>query len=79
MKAEILKNMVIDGRKVASGTIVDVKGWKHAKALANNRYIRFIEDAPKVEAVATEEEAKPVKESAKEKKTLNSQRGGSVK
>lgn len=49
MKAGILKNMVIDGRKVASGTIVDVKGWKHAKALANNRYIRFIEDAPKAD------------------------------
>jgi hypothetical protein len=62
MKAEILKNMMIDGRKVPSGTIVDVKGWKHAKSLANNRYIRFIEDAPqpKVEAV---EEPKKVKKS----------------
>ena len=67
MKAEILKNMVIDGRKVASGTIVDVKGWKHAKALANNRYIRFIEDAPKAESVVTQEEAKPAKKAPKKK------------
>ena len=67
MKAEILKNMMIDGRKVASGTIVDVKGWKHAKALANNRYIRFIEDAPKVESVTTEEEPKPAKKAPKKK------------
>lgn len=67
MKAEILKNMVIDGRKVASGTIVDVKGWKHAKALANNRYIRFIEDAPKAESVVAEEETKPAKKAPKKK------------
>lgn len=60
MKAQILKSMVIDGRKVVAGDIVDVKGWRHAKALARNRYIRFIEDAsPKVEATEKVEESKP--------------------
>jgi hypothetical protein len=54
MKAEILKNMVVDGRLLQSGDIIDVKGWKHAKALNRNRYIRIIEDAvkPKVEPKA---------------------------
>jgi len=49
MKAEILKSMLVDGRKLVAGDIVEVKGWRHAKALANNRYIKLIEeDAPKV-------------------------------
>jgi hypothetical protein len=54
MKAEILKTMVVDGRLLQSGDIIDVKGWKHAKALNRNRYIRIIEDAvkPKVEPKA---------------------------
>jgi hypothetical protein len=26
-----------------AGDIVEVKGWRHAKALANNRYIKLIE------------------------------------
>jgi hypothetical protein len=70
MKAEILKNMVVDGRLLQSGDIIDVKGWKHAKSLNRNRYIRIIEDAvkpvkaeaPKVEtpvAEATTAEEKP--------------------
>lgn len=64
MKAEILKSMVVDGRKVVAGDIVDVKGWRHAKALARNRYIRILEDAPakatpKVEAVEEVQESKP--------------------
>jgi hypothetical protein len=50
MKAKILKNMIIDGRKVQSGDIVDVKGWLHAKKLASNRYIQFIEEEAVVEA-----------------------------
>lgn len=64
MKAEILKSMLVDGRKVVAGDIMDVKGWRHAKALARNRYIRFIEDAPakpqaKVEATEEVTESKP--------------------
>ena len=62
MKAEILKTMVVDGRLLQSGDIIDVKGWKHAKALNRNRYIRIIEDvvkpvkaeAPKVETPVAE-------------------------
>jgi hypothetical protein len=56
MKAEILKTMVVDGRLLQSGDIIDVKGWKHAKALNRSRYIRIIEDAkPKVEPKAEPE------------------------
>ncbi len=44
MKAEILKSMLVEGRKLVAGDIVEVKGWKHARALANNRYIKLIED-----------------------------------
>ena len=57
MKAEILKNMVVDGRLLQSGDIIDVKGWKHAKALNRNRYIRIIEETvkPKVEPKAEPE------------------------
>jgi hypothetical protein len=56
MKAEILKTMVVDGRLLKSGDIIDVKGWKHAKALNRSRYIRIIEDTkPKVEPKAEPE------------------------
>ena len=61
MKAEILKNMVVDGRRLRSGDIIVVNEWKHAKALSRNRYIRIIEDtkpvkveAPKVETPVAE-------------------------
>jgi hypothetical protein len=62
MKAEILKNMMVEGRLLKSGDIIDVKGWKHAKALNRSRYIRIIEDevkpakveAPKVETPVVE-------------------------
>jgi hypothetical protein len=54
MKAEILKNMVVDGRLVQAGDIIDVKGWKHAKALNRNRYIKILD-----------EEVKPAKAQAK--------------
>jgi hypothetical protein len=78
MKAQILKNMVVDGRLLQSGDIIDVKGWKHAKALNRSRYIRIIEDtkpvkveAPKVEtpvaeAPTAEEKPKAKKEVAPE-------------
>jgi hypothetical protein len=57
MKAEILKTMVVDGRLLKSGDIIDVKGWKHAKALNRSRYIRIIEETtkPKVEPKAEPE------------------------
>ena len=44
--------MVVDGRKVVAGDIVEAKGWRHAKALANNRYIKLIEDVVAEEKVA---------------------------
>jgi hypothetical protein len=62
MKAEILKNMVVDGRLLQSGDIIDVKGWKHAKALNRNRYIRIIEDAVKPVKVEVPKVETPVAE-----------------
>lgn len=62
MKARILKNMMIDGRKAVAGDIVDVKGWLHAKKLANNRYIEFIQESE----VEAPKESKP-KAAKKEK------------
>jgi hypothetical protein len=79
MKAEILKSMMVDGRLLASGDIIDVKGWKHAKALNRNRYIRILEDeatkptkveAPKVETPVVE--APEVEEKPKAKKATPS-------
>jgi hypothetical protein len=76
MKAEILKTMVVDGRLLQSGDIIDVKGWKHAKALNRNRYIRIIEDAvkpAKVEAPKVETsvaEAPMAEEKPKAKKEV---------
>jgi hypothetical protein len=57
MKAEILKNMVVDGRLLKSGDIIDVKGWKHAKALNRSRYIKILDEVvkPKVEPKAEPE------------------------
>lgn len=62
MKAEILKTMVVDGRLLQSGDIIDVKGWKHAKALNRNRYIRIIEDAVKPVKVEAPKVETPVAE-----------------
>jgi hypothetical protein len=60
MKAQILKSMIVDGRKLVAGDIVEVKGWRHAKALANNRYIKLIEDdAPKTVEEKVAEAPKP--------------------
>ena len=52
MKAQILKSMIVEGRKLVAGDIVEVKGWRHAKALANNRYIKLIEESVLEEKVA---------------------------
>jgi hypothetical protein len=59
MNAQILKNMVVDGRLLKSGDIIDVKGWKHAKALNRSRYIKILDEVvkPKVEAKAEPEVA----------------------
>lgn len=66
MKAEILKSMLVDGRKVVAGDIVDVKGWRHAKALARNRYIRFIEDTSTQTVEAKESKPKVAKKKSEE-------------
>jgi hypothetical protein len=57
MNAQILKNMVVDGRLLKSGDIIDVKGWKHAKALNRSRYIKILDEVvkPKVEPKAEPE------------------------
>ena len=54
MKAQILKSMVVDGRLLEAGSVIDVKSWKHAKALNRNRYIKILD-----------EEVKPTKAQAK--------------
>lgn len=42
--------MTVDGNILSAGTIVDVSGWRNAKALESMRYIAFIfEEAPKEE------------------------------
>jgi len=58
MKAEILKSMLVEGRKLVAGDIVEVKGWRHAKSLANNRYIKFIEDNVSEESKLAEKSKK---------------------
>lgn len=66
MKAEILKSMLVEGRKLVAGDIVEVKGWKHARALASNRYIRLIEDSAVVEKVEETEKPKASKKTKEE-------------
>jgi hypothetical protein len=68
MKAQILKTMIVEGRKLVAGDIVEVKGWRHAKALANNRYIKLIDDMPSqsLSEVAEEDKAKATKKIKKE-------------
>lgn len=66
MKAEILKSMLVEGRKLVAGDIVEVKGWKHARALASNRYIKLIEDGAVVEKVEEAEKPKASKKTKEE-------------
>jgi hypothetical protein len=54
MKAQILKKMISDGNTLQPGDIVDVSGWRHAKTLASNRYIKMIYETDKVEKPAVE-------------------------
>lgn len=56
--------MLVDGRKLVAGDIVEVKGWRHAKSLANNRYIRFIEDKEEIAEVEKPKATKKKKEVA---------------
>lgn len=51
MKAQVMKKLVSDGKELQIGDIVDVSGWRNAKALESNRYIRFVteEELPKKE------------------------------
>jgi hypothetical protein len=44
MKAQILKSMIVNGRKLVAGDIVEVEGWRYIKSLSTNRYIKLIED-----------------------------------
>jgi len=66
MKAQILKSMIVDGRKLVAGDIVEVKGWRHAKALANNRYIKLIEESAPIEEPVAEEPKPKAKKKVKE-------------
>jgi ribosome-associated protein YbcJ (S4-like RNA binding protein) len=44
MKAQILKSMIVNGRKLVAGDIVEVEGWRYIKSLSTNRYIKLIAD-----------------------------------
>jgi hypothetical protein len=60
MKAQILKSMIVNGRKLVAGDIVEVEGWRYIKSLSSNRYIKLIEDdAPKAVKEKVEEAEKP--------------------
>jgi hypothetical protein len=55
MRAQLLKNMLIDGENVPAGTILDVSGWKNVRSLESMRFIAFVKEAeetPKKEVKA---------------------------
>jgi hypothetical protein len=55
MRAQLLKNMLIDGETVPAGTILDVSGWRNVKSLESMRFITFVteaEETPKKEVRA---------------------------
>jgi hypothetical protein len=72
MNAQILKNMVVDGRLLQSGDIIDVKGWKHAKALNRSRYIKILDEVVKTKAEAKTEPEVEAVEKPKAKKAVAS-------
>jgi hypothetical protein len=72
MKAQILKNMVVDGRLLKSGDIIDVKGWKHAKALNRSRYIKILDEVVKPKAEPQAEPEVEAVEKPKAKKEVAS-------
>ena len=61
MKAQILKSMIVNGRKLVAGDIVDVEGWRYIKSLSSNRYIKLIEDDVVEEKVVEAEKPKAIK------------------
>jgi hypothetical protein len=66
MKAKLLKKMIVDGKSLPAGSVLDVSGWRNAKSLESMRYIAFIleDEAPAVEKskVAKAKEEPAVKE-----------------
>jgi hypothetical protein len=72
MNAQILKNMVVDGRLLQSGDIIDVKGWKHAKALNRSRYIKILDEVVKPKAEPKAEPEVQAVEKPKAKKAVAS-------
>jgi hypothetical protein len=44
MKAKILKTLIVDGKELLHGTIVDVSGWRNARSLEGSRYITFVSE-----------------------------------
>jgi len=72
MNAQILKNMVVDGRLLKSGDIIDVKGWKHAKALNRSRYIKILDEVVKPKAEPKAEPEVETVEKPKAKKAVAS-------
>ena len=72
MNAQILKNMVVDGRLLKSGDIIDVKGWKHAKALNRSRYIKILDEVVKPKAEPKAEPEVEAVEKPKAKKAVAS-------
>jgi len=48
MQAKLLKQMVVDGKTMPAGSVLDVSKWRNAKSLESSRYIAFLlEDQPK--------------------------------
>ena len=72
MNAQILKNMVVDGRLLQSGDIIDVKGWKHAKALNRSRYSKILDEVVKPKAEPKAEPKVQAVEKPKAKKAVAS-------
>ena len=64
--------MVVDGRLLQSGDIIDVKGWKHAKALNRSRYIKILDEVVKPKAEPKAEPEVETVEKPKAKKAVAS-------
>lgn len=62
MKAKILKALTHEGKKLPSGTIVDVSTWRNARSLESMRYITFVvEEEVKAEEKVETPKPKTVK------------------
>lgn len=60
MKAKILKPVVSDGKKLQTGSIVDVSGWRNTKTLVSGRYIEFVDESAEAVKPKAKEETTPV-------------------